>query len=396
LQRLTGIYIEKRLKKIAKIDLRDQSKNQRLARKALDLGLATVDLSSASDTISRSLVISLLPFGWWELLDDLRSKVIFIPKEYLVEVAPSKETRRFGCLVTPEMFSSMGNGFTFQLETLIFWALTRAVRDLSGKKGIISVYGDDIICPTSIAPRLKRVFHFFGFTVNEKKSNWTGVFRESCGKHYYDGGDVSPFYIRTPVTHKTCVIRLLNRLLQWDSVGLGCLFTPSVAKFWLKWARVIPMHLHGGTDPESVTSLVTGDSPRSMLVPREARKGPKGKLAYDWWLTATSHRDSSGWCQNGFIPNLPIIKELLDEHGWGILYSPIVSERPILDDPSKEKDQKDEVDFTVTRHSWCQSFGKGIAVGRSERAVTWDPLELFPDLATVTPVELVTPKVSGR
>lgn len=71
LQRCAGTYIRNRLKRVG-IDLLDQTNNQSLARKAYSSGLATIDLSSASDSISKSLVMNLLPTDWWSLLDDIR------------------------------------------------------------------------------------------------------------------------------------------------------------------------------------------------------------------------------------------------------------------------------------------------------------------------------------
>jgi len=72
----------------------------------------------------------------------------------------------------------MGNGFTFPLETLIFWALTRAV---CGSTATVSAYGDDIICPSDRAEDVIAVLTEVGFSVNLEKSFWNGPFRESCG-----------------------------------------------------------------------------------------------------------------------------------------------------------------------------------------------------------------------
>lgn len=277
LQRSIGAYIGRRLKKTVGIDLRDQRINQSLARDALKLGLATIDLSSASDSISRQLVISLLPIDWWDLMDRVRVHSTIIDGE----------------LHELEMFSSMGNGFTFELESLIFYALTRAVAYRSGVKGRISVYGDDIIAPSVIGARLARVFNWFGFKVNTKKSNWRGLFRESCGKHYYAGREVTPFYVREPVTRKSHVIRLLNRLLIWAADGWYAIGDPEIALFHAKWAAIIPRDLWGGQDPERIDALVTGDLPRSRLFWR-ARDLPREEVgAYIHWHTARRETNTS-------------------------------------------------------------------------------------------------------
>lgn len=73
LQRSVGLVIRQRLRRVG-IDLNDQTRNQGLAATAWRDKQATIDLSSASDTISTQLVIEMLPFEWFSLLDDLRVK----------------------------------------------------------------------------------------------------------------------------------------------------------------------------------------------------------------------------------------------------------------------------------------------------------------------------------
>ena len=148
-QKAAGDFIRRRLKWKAHVDLNDQTINQVLAQRAQKDGLATIDLSSASDSVSRELVKRLLPPNWFALLDDLRVKYTMID----------------GVKHELNMFSSMGNGFTFELESLIFYALVRAIVDLSRQRGIISVYGDDIIAPSNLFGVIRTVFAFCGFTV---------------------------------------------------------------------------------------------------------------------------------------------------------------------------------------------------------------------------------------
>lgn len=173
-----GRMIRNRLKAFAHIDLNDQSINQDLAREGSIRGfLSTIDLSSASDTVAREVVRSLLPDEWYSRLDVCRSKVGELNGSYF----------------SYEKFSSMGNGFTFELETLIFWALSRSACVVSGAPEMVSVYGDDIIVPSCTFDTLVEILTFFGFTLNPRKSFRDGPFRESCGKDYYDGADVRPF-----------------------------------------------------------------------------------------------------------------------------------------------------------------------------------------------------------
>jgi hypothetical protein len=110
----------------------------------------------------------------------------------------------------------MGNGYTFELESVIFYGLALAVREAYGVEDTrVSVYGDDIICPVSMAEPLIRVLRDVGFVPNQKKSFWSGPFRESCGKHFYSGHDVTPFYVRRPVDNLQELFLLHNNLYRW-------------------------------------------------------------------------------------------------------------------------------------------------------------------------------------
>jgi hypothetical protein len=200
IQKGLGSMIRRRLRKVG-IDLNDQGKNQELAKLAsLGNTLATIDLSAASDTISYELVRQLLPADWFDALEAVRSESGALPS---------------GDKIRYQKFSSMGNGYTFELESLIFWALCQAVLELAEEKGIVSVYGDDIVFPSAHVPKLKEVFTFCGFTLNEKKTYTSGPFRESCGKHYFRGMDVTPFYIREDVTSIPRTFWLANSLVRW-------------------------------------------------------------------------------------------------------------------------------------------------------------------------------------
>lgn len=162
------------------LDLRRQEPNQVLARQgSIDGSLATIDLSSASDTVATNLVLDLLPDDWFDLLASARSGSVTFK----------------GRRIVLEKFSSMGNGTTFPLETLLFWSFAVSVAEAEGCEGAVRVYGDDIIVPAACAPQLIGVLRDLGFTPNPSKSFWEGPFRESCGKDYYKGIDIRPAYL---------------------------------------------------------------------------------------------------------------------------------------------------------------------------------------------------------
>nr|APG77201.1 hypothetical protein [Hubei levi-like virus 9] len=186
------------------VDIRSQTRNQQMAHEAstrwehLD-PLVTLDLSAASDSVSRSLVERLLPSCWLSYLDDIRCD------RYRV----GSDTYEY------HKWSSMGNGYTFVLETLIFWAIARACLSLTTSQARVSVYGDDIIVPRGCAAQLIEVLKYSGFRVNTDKSFCFGPFRESCGEDFFSGDRVVPVYLRG-VKHlrPTDIYRLINRLTE--------------------------------------------------------------------------------------------------------------------------------------------------------------------------------------
>ncbi len=200
-QKGIGKMIRTRLKRVG-IDIDSQQENRDMALLGSRFeNLATIDLSSASDMISYEIVGELLPPEWVEALEQCRSPVGFLPS---------------GEQVHYQKFSSMGNGYTFELETLLFWALARTVIDFVGQKDRrCGIYGDDIIVPVDVVTPLMEVLSYFGFNVNAKKSHVSGPFRESCGGHFHSGDDVSPFYVRRPVNKLDQLFLLHNNLYRW-------------------------------------------------------------------------------------------------------------------------------------------------------------------------------------
>jgi len=187
LQKGYGKVIRRRLRKFG-VDLKDQSRNQELARRGSEQGnLSTIDLKSASDTLSLNLVFHLLPFEWATRLSESRTG----------------EVEFEGSLLRLEKFSSMGNGYTFELESLIFFGLMsgvisymKQVGELGyGFKHLIGVYGDDLIIPSNCYDLAVRVLSYCGFEVNPQKSFCAGPFRESCGGDFFVGHDLRPFHL---------------------------------------------------------------------------------------------------------------------------------------------------------------------------------------------------------
>lgn len=172
-------YIRRRLCYYG-IDLSTQEKNQNLAQRGAQSNLlTTLDLSAASDSIALK-ILELFPPQWANILKSLRTPAGIIKDKKIVF----------------EKLSSMGNGFTFVIETLIFSALLYGVIKCKGDEwdhviDRVAVYGDDIICPTKYTSDLIYVLKRCGFSVNYGKSFTNGPVRESCGKDFYKYHEIS-------------------------------------------------------------------------------------------------------------------------------------------------------------------------------------------------------------
>jgi len=199
-QKAIGMYMRKRLLRYG-VDLNFQSKNQSLALEgSTTLKLATIDFSSASDSVSRNVVRELFSPRMYTLMDACRS-------HFGVQDGPPRQW---------EKFSSMGNGFTFEVESLIFYATALCCVEylqvpLSRDSGYtVSVYGDDVIIPVNCLELFAEMCLFYGFTMNMKKSHFASCFRESCGKHYHSGIEVTPIYLKDRLTTIPAVFRFAN------------------------------------------------------------------------------------------------------------------------------------------------------------------------------------------
>lgn len=213
-----GTLLRERLKK-AGLDLDTQEVNQELARLgSIDDTLSTIDLERASDTLPYRLVEMLLPEDWFAALNMTRSQFGKFPD---------------GAWRPYEKFSSMGNGFTFELESLIFWALSSSVAQLNGYNPFwCTSYGDDIVVPSGIYDDVVKVLSWCGFTVNLAKSYSHGPFRESCGKDYLRGSLVRPVFLKEIPLCFLDWIKIANNLKrlahQWaDFKGLDSRLRPA-------------------------------------------------------------------------------------------------------------------------------------------------------------------------
>lgn len=209
-----GNIVRERLGRFFGIDLESVADvNRRLAylgsKDESRLSFSTIDLESASDSISLGLIDELFPKWFSELLRDLRSPVSRLPD---------------GSTLALNMVSTMGNGFTFPLQTLIFSAVVAAVyaeqgitlNRVDGCKPNWSVFGDDIVVHSNMYRRVTQVLNLLGFAVNADKSFFEGPFRESCGYDFYKGHYVRGVYIKALHSPRDVYVAF-NKLVRWSA-----------------------------------------------------------------------------------------------------------------------------------------------------------------------------------
>lgn len=199
------------------IVLKDQGVNRSYAQFGSLTGVVdTIDLSSASDSVS------------WDLV-----KTIFPPKvlKYLVATRSAHVRLPDGNVVPIRKYAPMGSALCFPIQSLIYTSvlllvgiamrLGESVETLGDLKGLdisrlyklsfedvlssnetfkfqpFLAYGDDIICDKRMTSNVVSALGALGFKVNVDKS-FTGScgFRESCGGYYMLGVDVTPYTLK--------------------------------------------------------------------------------------------------------------------------------------------------------------------------------------------------------
>lgn len=204
----------KRLQVFFGIDLKvQQDRNREMARiGSLNGRFGTIDLKSASDRNSIGMVNVLFPATFTKWLELVRSPYAVTPSGVAVEM---------------HMMSSMGNAFTFPLQTILFAGVVAGCYKALGIKlqrpvagdmtanGNFAVFGDDIIVVEEAFDLVCKVLVALGHVVNRDKSFNTGLFRESCGSDWYAGRNVRGVYIKK-LDDDADYNSAINRLNAWS------------------------------------------------------------------------------------------------------------------------------------------------------------------------------------
>lgn len=228
---------------MAKIsNLADQSINRKLALYgSYTTEIDTIDLSSASDSVSVQLVREIMPANVLHDLLATRTSKVRLPD---------------GEVVSVRKFAPMGSAVCFPTQCLVFasvvilsalqesegfaigdtrtvlasnWSNFDQVLDtlFAERPGYykgrtyqpFAVYGDDIAVDTRLTTRVVHLLTVLGFEVNSSKSFTAGqAFRESCGGYYWNGEDVTPLRFsvmrdvpRQRAGHVASAVSLSNR-----------------------------------------------------------------------------------------------------------------------------------------------------------------------------------------
>lgn len=309
-----GKLFENRLKAKFGLNLEEQPfVNRELARVgSLTEDLSTIDLSAASDSVSCRMLEAVLPPDINRWLHLLRSPTVTLPDGRVEQL---------------HMISSMGNGFTFPLETIVFACAVAAVYAIEGiplkrttrswnlsirefaerqyrmrrygflpplcpsraewDHGNFGVFGDDIIAERRVTLKVIRLLNILGFQVNSDKSFFEGPFRESCGADYFGGLPVRGVYIkslRSPASRYVAI----NRLNEWSALT-GFPLKRTV-QYLLKSVRKIYVPLHENDDagikvPSSIVELL---GCKTVGKPSEPNRPIFGTVQYRSWQPVVS------------------------------------------------------------------------------------------------------------
>lgn len=181
------------------VRLNDQEASQELCALGSYFGeFATVDLSSASDSVTKTLVYRVFS-GVKEL-----QFALCCTRSHYTKLSD-------GRVVHMEKFAPMGSATCFITMSLLLAACCeialKHTRSRLKEEGedckVLSkkylVYGDDIIVDSLAWDELKSILDRLHFKVNTSKSYYVPAlccnFREACGAEYMDGVDVAPMRI---------------------------------------------------------------------------------------------------------------------------------------------------------------------------------------------------------
>lgn len=290
-----GRAIQRRLKEHG-LDIRHlQDRHRTMIRKfSVSLTHVTADMSAASDSISSDLLNFLLPRPWYNL----------------VKLAITHQVKVGDDLCYTESVLPMGNGMTFPLETLVFFALMKATGNLARVRGKYSVFGDDLIYPSPLHEYIVQVFPDLGFELNLEKTFRSFPFRESCGEDFYRGVPVRSFYLKNEESYilrgarlEAFLYKCINGLLRrWDEHEI-----PRTLSWLLNQVALLRFEVLRVPPSFPDTSGIKVEDPNHHLLG-------------DWWIpyrpVSLYFSHGSRWYQFSFLRQIAKKRYILDQEPY--------------------------------------------------------------------------------
>lgn len=228
------------------LTLSSQVPNQNLALEGSRTGeWVTIDLSSASDRLSTTLVETVFANRprYLSALLGCRTPFVSIGGKPLLM----------------KKFAGMGNATTFPVQSVVFALIGLAsmieigsklsIKKLEALASSIHVFGDDIVIKRKYYPAFAEWIESCGLKINREKTFSGRDFRESCGVDAYRGVSVTPVYLRHDPS-----------LTSTDpSAFVGVLSTCN--QLWLQGMYSTADCLKGSLDKAKALPLVPQDSP---------------------------------------------------------------------------------------------------------------------------------------
>lgn len=186
---------------------------------SLDGHIATIDSSSASDSVSKELLRLVMPPRVYNLIMEAASTHALVG---------NKSVKLYIALTS-------GTGLTFTTETIVFIIIVRVAYSwyttYTGEELLpFHVFGDDITIDARVYDLVVEIMTECGFVVNLEKSYSSGtLYRESCGVEAYHGYHWdATYYPRSGVVGSTPA----ETVARWTELQRKLYYpSPSAARF---------------------------------------------------------------------------------------------------------------------------------------------------------------------
>lgn len=299
------------------IRFRDQSYNANLATFGSYTGeIDTIDLSSASDCVTLSLVKGIFPRTWQIAMRATRSSQCFLPNgkiHKLTKFAPMGSALCFPiqslifasiCIYAALVYQHQVTGVAL-LDLIDQRSIRRAAksfkRDLEGTGQFepLGIYGDDICVDRRLTDEVINILLRLGFRVNHGKSfRGSQAFRESCGAFVLNGHRVDPMYYRVDYrgTHSASsiasMVALSNECFNRKYANLRRFLIKHLLHKRIKGIGLMARNPILFVSPDDDTFGIKSDYPYNALRVRDNKRYQRQEwksigISYEWRVRDT-------------------------------------------------------------------------------------------------------------